>query len=111
MKFLNNILKPVTLDILTNKGDNLNAKVRFLVTFEIQLFLFGKRMRFETTGTLETNEFIDQEVLSEIINETDYTKYMDLNLKNIENGSFDYEYSYRDNPLIINYTTFGSKND
>lgn len=111
MKFLNNILKPVTLDILTNKGDNLKAKVRFLVTFEIQLFLFGKRMRFETTGTFETNEFIDHEVLSEIINETDYTKYMDLNLKNIENGSFDYEYSYRDNPLIINYTTFGSKND
>lgn len=111
MKFLSNVLKPVTLDILSNRVTDLKTKVQFLVTFEIQFFLFGKRMRFETTGTLETNELIDQEVLSEIINETDYTKYMDLNLKNIEKGSFDYEYLYRDNPLIINYTTVGPQND
>jgi len=111
MKFFDNVLKPVTLDILSNRVTDLKSKVQFLVTFEIQFFLFGKRMRFETTGTLETNELIDQEVLSEIINETDYNKYMDLNLKNIENGSFDYEYLYRDKPLTICYTTFGPEND
>lgn len=68
-------------------------------------------MRFQTKGALETDELINQETLSEIINETDYTKYMDLNLKNIEKGSFEYEYMYRSNPFIINYTTFGLEND
>ena len=68
-------------------------------------------MRFETTGILETNELIDQEVLSDIVNETDYTKYINLNMKNIEKGNFDYEYLYRDSPLTINYTTFGPQND
>ena len=112
MNFLSNVLKPVTLDILSNDmGTDLKTRVQFLATFEIQFFFFGRRMRFETTGVLETNELIDQKVLSDIVNETDYAKYMDLNMKNIEKGNFDYEYIYRGNSLTINYTTFGPQND
>jgi hypothetical protein len=95
------------LDIILNdRVTDLKTRVQFLVTFEIQFFFFGKRMRFETTGTLETGELIDQRTLSDIINQTDYTKYIDLNLKNIEKGNFDYDYLHRDNLLTINYKTF-----
>jgi hypothetical protein len=112
MNFLKNVLKPITLDIISNdRVTDLKTRVQFLVTFEIQFFFFGKRIRFETTGTLETNELIDQEALSDIVNETDYTKYMDLNIKNIEKGNFDYEYLYRDSSLTINFTTFGPQSD
>jgi|GEM_PF-3870977 len=107
MNFLKNVLKPISLDILSiNRVSDLRTRIQFLVTFEIQLFLFGKRFQFETIGVLETSESVEQSELSDIISQTDYTKYLDLNLKNKEVGNFDYKYLYRDNLFTINYKTF-----
>ncbi len=107
MDFLNNVLKPVSLDILSNdRVTDLKTRIQFLVTFEIQFLFWGPIVRFETTGTVETVDLIEQLELSEIISSTDYAKYIDLNLSNREKGNFDYDYLYRDSLLTINYKTF-----
>jgi len=107
MNFLNTVLRPVEIKILSTETINdLKSKIAFFVKFEIQFLFNTKNMRFETIGTTETVESISEKILMEILEKTDYQRYLDLNMKNKMVGAFDYLYLYQENWLIINYRTF-----
>lgn len=107
MNFLSKVLKPVELKIVSNKKvTDLKTFIEFIVTFEIKFFFNTKNLRFETRGEFETGESINQKTLGDIINATDYNRYIDLNMKNRGKGHFEYSYLYRDNWLTITYKTF-----
>jgi len=104
-------IKPIELEILSSEQVSATAtRIKFHVTFKIDHVFDSIRskagLRFSTIGTCETDKSIDHQILIAILKETEYGKYMELNMKHREIGEFNYEYFYSDTWLAVNFKTF-----
>ncbi len=99
-------LPPVEVNILSI-SDTSDSKHRteFKVKFDVKPTAWGSIL-METTGVFESDETFDNESLMQLMKTTEYHKYIRLNMKRREYGSFSYEYEYNNKWLIVDFKTF-----
>lgn len=99
-------LRPVEINIVSvdNKSEK-EIKTSFHAKFRMGSNAF-RGLYFDTKGTFETDQVIDNRTLIQILETTDLDKYVELNLKGRDVGEFSYFYHYNDNSLRITFSTF-----